>query len=169
MWPFKRTSKPGPSGPPSAASPPTVPAPSAATSLPEATQPHPRYGDNPMNLLFESLILDVIGHLPPDRAAGLERMRFHEILKTRATGWRAATRESLHLSDTIDTAILDLWIRNSAASEREGAIYLPLHFAQDFVDHYYEDDSKVDVWPEGTLQAAKARIEAFRRARLADA
>ena len=32
-------------------------------------------------------------------------------------------------------------------------------FAQDFTDHYMADDTKVDVWPGGALDAARARIK----------
>lgn len=90
-------------------------------------------------------------------------MNIGRVLKTSATDWRGAVRESLHLSDTIDVAILDLWYRNTEISEKQGALYDPQHFAQDFVDQYNVEGSRVDIWPEGALDAAKLRVEAARQ------
>lgn len=120
-----------------------------------------RYQANPINLFFEDLILDILGRLPAKRSADLEKMNLQKVFATEATGWKEAVRETLHLSDTFDVAVWDLWIRNRShfAQSADG----DRHFAQNFADMYMADDSKVDVWPEGALDAAKARIESFKK------
>jgi hypothetical protein len=119
---------------------------------------HPRYKDNPMNLLFESFIQDVIGRLPPDKLRTMEQMDLPRLFKTRAADWRGAVAEALNLSDTIRIAILDLWYRNQEIGKQQSIDYDPVQFSMDFVDHFYEKGSRVDVWEGDALQAAKVRI-----------
>jgi hypothetical protein len=119
---------------------------------------HPRYKDNPMNLVFELFIQDVIGHLPPDKLRTMEQLDLPRHLKTRATDWRGAVAEALHLSGTIRIAILDLWYRNQEIAKQQGIEYDLVQFSMDFVDHFYEEGSRVDVWEGNALQAAKQRI-----------
>jgi hypothetical protein len=125
----------------------------------------PRYKQNPVYILFESYILDVIGHLPEDRSRKLQSMNLQKVFKTKASEWRSVLRETLALSSTIDVAILDLWYRNQDLAKAQAVEYTPEHFAVSFTDEYIKDGSQVDVWPSGALEAAKARIEARRAAR----
>ena len=122
----------------------------------------PRYKDSPINLFFEDLILDVLGQLPPGDAEKLQAMDLQRVFNTKASDWREVVREVLHLSDTIEVAIWDLWLRNRENLRREGLNLHPLAFSQDFVDHYFADDSKVDVWTPATLEAARKRIAGHR-------
>ena len=119
---------------------------------------HPRYKDKPMNLLFEGFIEDVIGHLPPDKLRAMEQMDLPRRFKTKATDWRGTITEMLHLSDTVKIAILDLWYRNQEIGEQQGIEYDPVQFSMDFVDHFYEEGSRVDIWEDDALRAAKERI-----------
>jgi hypothetical protein len=120
----------------------------------------PRYKDKPINLLFEDFIMKVIDRMPPGREEVVQRMNLQKVFSTKASEWREVIRETLGLSTTIEIAILDLWIRNRSCYDDtpEG----DRAFAQDFADKYVADESKVDVWPEGTFEAAKKRIELFR-------
>lgn len=124
-----------------------------------------RYKDAPLKRLVEAYVLDVIGALPPASEATMERLNLQRVLKTRASGWRQALRESLHFSDTFDTAILDLWFRWQDAARSEGKSYPPEQFAAQFADNYFEDGSQIDVWPPGALEAARHRIAAARAKR----
>jgi hypothetical protein len=110
----------------------------------------PRYAENPIYLFVEHLILDVIGHLPSTQ--DISDLDFQKLLGVEADSWQEAVRKSQQLSETIDMAILDLWYRNQHLYDD------PWHFAQEFVDHYYEEDSQVDVWGPGDLEAASERI-----------
>jgi hypothetical protein len=121
---------------------------------------NPRYSKNPMAFFLESYVLDVIGHLPPDRSEAIQSMNLQKVFKTEAREWRAVIRETLQLSNTVNVAILDLWYTNQDIAAQRKVEYTPLAFAQDFTDEYQKDGSKVDVWPAGALAAAQARISA---------
>jgi len=121
---------------------------------------HPRYKETPINLLFEDLVMNVIGHMPPGREEVLRGMNLQKVFATTSSEWREVIREALHLSETVEIAILDLWIRNRACYHDTPEGYRA--FAQDFTDKFMAEDSKVDVWPEGALAAAKERIEKFK-------
>ncbi|MFP3449733.1 hypothetical protein, partial [Pseudomonas sp. SIMBA_067] len=76
------------------------------------------------------------------------------------------TRKALHLSETIDVAILDLWFINSAKASEAGGLYHPWSFAKDFLQQYLADGSQVDVWEGDAFKLAQARIAAARAAPL---
>lgn len=125
---------------------------------------NPRYAKNPVAFFFESYILNVIGHLPPDRSDKIQSMNLQKVFKTEAREWKEVVRETLHLSKTIDVAILDLWYTNQDLAAQRKVEYTPLAFAQDFTDQYEKDGSKVDVWPPGALAAAQSRVAARKSA-----
>ena len=120
----------------------------------------PRYKQNPIYLLFESFVLDTIGYLPRERSIGIQSMNLQKVFKTTAVEWHAVLRETLHMSETIDIAILDLWYRNQDIAGAKGITYSPEQFAVNFTDEYMKEGSQVDVWPPGALEAAKRRIAA---------
>ena len=119
----------------------------------------PRYQENPIYLFFEHYILDIIGKLPAAKSESMQSMNLQQVFSTQANEWRKVVREVLHLSGTIDIAILDLWIRNQNCYDDTAEGHLA--FAQDFTDHYMADDSKIDTWPAGTLEAAQERIQQY--------
>ena len=119
---------------------------------------HPRYKENPIYLFFESYIRSVIGQLPPERESAIAGMNLQKVFRTDASEWRAVVREVLHLSETIDIAILDLWYRNREHFRDDSGAYDAIWFSQVFTDEYMKDASQVDVWSSGALEAAKARI-----------
>ena len=119
-----------------------------------------RYQANPINLFFEDLILDILGRLPAERSVAIEKMNLQKVFSTRASEWKDVIRETLRFSVTFDVAVWDLWIqnRNQYSDSADG----DRRFAQNFTDMYMSEGSKIDVWPEGALNAAKARIGSFR-------
>ena len=119
---------------------------------------HPRYKANPIYLLFECYIEDVIGHLSEEKAETLQGMNLQKVFNTKASDWRAVIRETLHLSATIDIAILDIWYLNRDHFIDDEGQPAPFLFSQVFTDDYMEDESPIDVWPPGALDAAKERI-----------
>jgi hypothetical protein len=131
---------------------------------PQNALEHPRYSKQPINLLFESFVLDAIGHLPQAKRETLQAMNLQKVFNTQASEWRQVLRETLHLSDTIEIAALDLWFINREAIRKQGQEYDPIAFSQDFTDRYLAEESKVDVWPPGALDAAKQRIAEFQAA-----
>ena len=134
------------------------------TPQPQKILEHPRYGKQPINLLFEALVLDVIGCLPDAKRQTLQTMNLQKVFNTQASEWRQVLRETLHLSDTIEIAILDLWYRNREVSRKQGQDFDPVVFSQEFADHYFAENSQVDVWPIGALDAARKRIAEYKAA-----
>jgi len=120
-----------------------------------------RYSDSPMDLFFESLILDTIGVLPSEKNTEFNALNLHETFKVDPMDWKLITKKVLDLSDTIEIAILDLWIRNRDIATGQNIKYEPSQFAIGFVENYYKEDSKVDVWEGDNLEQAKRRIEEY--------
>ena len=119
----------------------------------------PRYSENPIYIFLESYIQDVIGYLPQDKSDSIQQMNLQKVFNTKASEWREALKETLHVSDTINIAILDLWYRNREHFKTENDEYDSIWFSQIFTDEYMKEDSQVDLWPEGALDAAKQRIK----------
>ena len=126
---------------------------------------HPRYKANPIYLFFECYIEDTIGHLSEVKSRTLQDMNLQKVFKTKATDWKAVIRETLLLSDTIDIAIQDLWYQNREDFMDNKDQFDTYLFSQVFTNEFMEDGSMIDVWPAGTLDAAKERI---RRAQIHD-
>jgi hypothetical protein len=123
---------------------------------------HPRYKENPVYLFFENYILDIVGELPPEKSRIIQGMNIQKVFNTKSAEWHEALREALDLSNTIDVAILDLWYRNQEIANSQGVMYSAQHFAMNFTDEYMKDESRVDVWLPGALDAAKERIASHR-------
>ncbi|MFT5696561.1 MAG: hypothetical protein ACI9QQ_002542 [Myxococcota bacterium] len=118
----------------------------------------PRYRENPIYLFFEEYILAVIGAIDEARIEEVQGMDLQTVFKTEATPWLAVVHEVMGLSDTIELAILDLWLRTTKKLKESGKIYHPVAFAQSFTDHYMADDSHVDQWTRDSLAAATALV-----------
>lgn len=121
-----------------------------------------RYEKAPIKRLVDTYVMDVIGALSSEISAKMDQLNLQRVFKTKASGWREVLRETLDLSDTFDTAILDLWLRWTDAALAEGREYSPEQFTVGFTDNYFAADSKIDVWSPGALEAARARISAAR-------
>ncbi len=118
-----------------------------------------RYKDQPILILFENYILDIIGHLPSDKKEGMNDLGLHKVFNTQTTDWKEIVKQVLNLSDTIDIAILDLWYKNREIAAGQNIDYQPTEYAMDFADRYLRDDSKIDIWDGDSLEIAKRRIE----------
>ena len=120
--------------------------------------------ERPLDYFFELYIINVLEKLPVESTAALGEFnsKHPSFFESTEGNWQAFVKEQLHLSDTIEIAIWDLWIRNSDNAKNNGWVYHPWHFAQNFVDNYFSEDSKVDVWEGDSLALAKNRIAKFR-------
>ena len=120
---------------------------------------NPRYKDAPVYLFFEKYVLDVIGQLAADKKEILQDLELQSIFGTKTSDWKDVVKEVLQLSTTIDIAILESWYKkNRQFQENDLEIDAEL-FSKEFVDAYFEENSKVDVWTEDTLQKAKQFIQ----------
>ena len=126
----------------------------------------PYYQDHrPLDYFFEMYVVDVIDELPEGTSHALAEFsaKHPTFFEKHGGDWRKYVVAESHLSNTIEIAIWDLWIRNSANAERDGWKYHPWHYAQNFTDNYLADDSRVDVWEGNSLEEAKKRIDAYRK------
>jgi len=119
----------------------------------------PRYQDTPVYLFFEKYILNIVGYLADDKREILEDINLQEIFNTRSSAWRDAVKEVLHLSDTIDIAILYQWHLYIEQAQNEDQEADPDAFSRNFVDAYFREDSGIDVWTEETLRNAEQYIQ----------
>jgi hypothetical protein len=118
----------------------------------------------PADLLFEFFVVDVLAALPEatERSISSFAAKLPAFFESAGGDWRRWVRETFRLSGTIEIAILDLWLRNSARAREDGWKYHPWHYARNFVEKYSEEGSEVDVWSGDALEQAKARIAAYR-------
>ena len=125
--------------------------------LEEQEEDHANY----MDALFKQYIKDTLGALTIAKYDGLNELKLYKTFKMPECDWKEVVAKVLDLSETIDIAIWDLWIK----FEKRGYDYSVNEFAEDFIVHYYKDDSKVDVWQDSEqLEMAKQRIEEYKNA-----
>jgi len=119
----------------------------------------PRYKDTPVYLFFEKYILNVIGCLHTDKQDILQNINLQEVFNTQSSNWRDVVREVLHLSSTINLAIVyqwNLYLVHMVETNQEPD---PLIFSRKFVDEYFSEDSNIDVWTEESLMDAKQFVQ----------
>jgi len=108
-----------------------------------------------MYFFVEQLVVDTVQGLPQEHQQFIA-----QTIQTDLTGWRRKVKEISTLSETFEVAVLDLWYRNSRIAAGRGDSLNAHDFAQLFVDNYFVDDSQIDVWAPGALEAAKERVAA---------
>ncbi len=119
----------------------------------------PRYKDTPVYLFFENYVLNVTGALPADKQDILQNINLQEIFSTQSSNWKDAVKEVLHLSSTIDIAIMYQWHLYLEKTDSESQEPNSQTFSRSFVDAYFTKDSKIDVWTEESLMVAKRYIQ----------
>jgi len=117
-----------------------------------------RYEDTPVYLFFEKYVLDVIGELPQDKIEILNQINLQSTFNTESHKWKDVIREVLHLSSTIDIAILNQWFKRVDIAQAQEIIVDVDTFSKEFVDTYFEENSVIDVWTDKSLQEAKQFI-----------
>lgn len=119
----------------------------------------PRYKDTPVFLFFEKYILYITGNLPADKQDILQNINLQDIFGTQSSNWQEVVKEVLHLSSTIDIAIVYQWyLYNERAHNNNQEVDAQL-FSRNFVDSYFSEESDVDVWTEESLMNAKQYIQ----------
>ena len=122
-------------------------------------KPEPKKTDMNINVFFKSFILDTLKELPAEKNTLIEEMNLDKVFSTDFGNWKKTIKKVLNLSDTIEIAIKDLWLRNSKIPENDGTDLTAERFADLFIENYYIEDSKVDIWEsESDLNIAKKRI-----------
>lgn len=144
--------------------PPTMP--NYPTSYEEvmATLAPYYHEDRPLDYFFELYVVNTLELLPAETVASINEFstKHPSFFESTNGDWKAYVVKQFHLSDTIDVAIWDLWIRNKNNAAEKGWDYHPWHYAQNFLENYVDEDSRVDVWEGNALKMAKKRIEEYR-------
>jgi hypothetical protein len=120
-----------------------------------------RNAENPMRTLFANFVLAANDMLPREKFELLESLNLAARFNIEPKDWRLVIKQVLHLSDTIEIAILDLWYTNQDIAAQRKIEYHHNQFALDFVDNYFKEDSQIDIWPDDSLNRAKERIKRF--------
>lgn len=120
--------------------------------------------ERPLDYFFELYIISILNKLPTETEVALKEYndKYPSFFQSTNGDWKAYVKKELHLSDTIEIAIWYLWARNSVNAKNNGWNYHPWHFAESFLDNYFAEDSKVDIWDGNSLELAKKRILEFR-------
>ena len=122
-------------------------------------KPEPQKTNMNIDVFFKTFILDTLKELPTEKNELIENMNLDKVFSTDFNDWKKTIKKVLNLSDTIEIAIKDLWLRNSEISKNNGNELTADEFADLFIENYYTENSKVDVWEnESDLNNAKKRI-----------
>ena len=121
--------------------------------------------ERPLDYFFEFYVVSALDKLPKETelALGEFNIKHPSFFESSNGDWKGYVKSQLSLSTTIEVAIWDLWIRNSTNASNSGWEYHPWHYAQDFLDNYFSEDSNIDIWEGDTLELAKKRILEFRK------
>jgi len=115
---------------------------------------------SPMYKLFICFILDTVNELPNDQEDKIKAMNLGQVLKVQSNDWRYVIKSALNLSDTIEIAIMDLWLKNSERAYTEEISLNSSTFANMFIENFYAENSRIDIWNnESDLIRAKDRIK----------
>jgi hypothetical protein len=124
----------------------------------EAEKTKPR----PIDKLFHDFILDTIKISRNKKKERLKKNYLENMYSNEFDAEEVSKeilQEVLHLSDTIEIAIKDLWLTNSEIAKRDGIELSPEKFAIKFKENFLTPGSKIDIWEnESDLIRAKERI-----------
>nr|WP_321226492.1 hypothetical protein [uncultured Psychroserpens sp.] len=113
----------------------------------------------PIDTFFQLFILDTIHKLPTEKKEIIKEVDLDKVFSTEFNDWKKTIKKVLNLSDTIEIAIKDLWLRNSEIAKRDNTELSPEEFAILFTKKFTAENSKIDVWEnESDLISAKKRI-----------
>lgn len=113
----------------------------------------------PIDTFFQLFILETIQRLPTEKKEILTKVDLDKVFSTDFNDWKKTIKKVLHLSDTIEIAIKDLWLTNSVIAKRDGIELSPEEFSIKFTENFVTPNSKIDVWEnESDLISAKKRI-----------
>ena len=122
-------------------------------------KPEPQKTDMNIDVFFKAFILDTLNELPTEKNELIENMNLDKVFNTDFNDWKKTVKKVLNLSDTIEIAIKDLWLRNSDITKNDGTELNADQFADLFIENYYVENSEVDIWKsESDLNNAKKRI-----------
>ncbi len=94
-----------------------------------------RYSGRPLLILLENYVLSAIGSLAPDK----EQLAVS--VTQRVFGgdgnWRSTLRSTLHLGDTLEESLRQMWAANQQRARQAGVTLAPEEFARMIADQNF--------------------------------
>ena len=91
-----------------------------------------RYAGNPLLILLENYVLSCIGCLAPDKEEGVSAAV--QRVYGGGSDWKATLRSTLHLDNSLDEQLHQMWLKNQQIATQENQTLLPEDFARMVVD-----------------------------------
>ena len=101
----------------------------------EPSIPTDRYKGRPLLILLENYVMSVIGSLAPDKeqlAASATQRVFGG-----GTDWRSTLRTTLHLDDSLDESLRQMWTTNQERAQQASVTLSPEDFARMVADQNF--------------------------------
>ena len=114
-----------------------------------------------MSFFFQQYVLHVLGKLPTEAYTKYNEVRLYTAFQREEEDWTVTIPAVLQLSETVEVAIWHLWVINATAAEQRGDTLDPEDYAFGFVENYYKEESRVDIWEGDQLEEAKRQIAAY--------
>jgi hypothetical protein len=94
-----------------------------------------RYDGRPLLILLENYVMSAIDSLAPDK----EQLAVSTTQRVfgGGTDWRSTLRATLHLSDTLDDALRNMWAANQERARQAGVTLSPEEFARMVADENF--------------------------------
>ena len=96
-----------------------------------------RYRGRPLLVVLENYVLAAIGELPAERHAGVGQI----VQRVFGGGddWMQTVREQLHLSDSLDESLRQMWVRNQEIARQNAVPLHPVQFAKMVADQNFAE------------------------------
>lgn len=110
-----------------------------------------------IDMLFKKYILQELGELPIEDYQKLNELQLFSVYNRPPENWNVTLFNILNFSETLNIAIWSSWINHQRYEDKSVE-----EFADGFVQDYFADDSRIDIWEEGQLEAAQRLIQEYR-------
>lgn len=100
-----------------------------------ATAANGRYDGRPLLILLENYVMSTVGCLAPDKeqlVASITQRLFGG-----DTDWRATLRKTLHLEDSLDDSLRQMWSDNQQRAQEAGTTLSAEDFARSIADQNF--------------------------------
>ncbi len=94
-----------------------------------------RYAGKPLLIVLDNYVLDCMGHFPKEKEPAMT------VIVQRVFGggedWKATIRAVLHLEESLDENLREMWEKNQTIAEQSGKVLTPIEFAYMVVDENF--------------------------------
>ena len=101
----------------------------------ESNSDYDRYAGKPLLALLESYVLECIGQLPSEKETAL--IQIVQRVYGGGSDWKATLRSVLHLDDSLDESLRQMWTKNQDIAHQAGVRLSPEEYARMVVDQNF--------------------------------